>query len=119
MGTAQGARVRIRRRIAGGVVTALGLAALAGSQLALLPLQAKGAGALTAPTFKRMLAGPSVASMYSSGTEWDTTHGRIVVADTGNNRVEFYSATTAKRLGMFGTFGSANGQLNSPRDIAI
>ena len=57
--------------------------------------------------------------MYSSGTEWDKVHGRIVVADTGNNRIEFYSAITAKRLGMFGTFGSGNGQLNSPRDIAI
>src|SRR5579864_8526432 len=124
MGTAEGVRCRTRQGIAGGLVTALGLALLAGAQLVLFPLRAQGAGAtksapLTAPTFKRTLAGPSVAAMYSSGTEWDSIHGRIVVADTGNNRIEFYSATTGKRLGMFGTFGSGNGQFNSPRDIAI
>jgi tripartite motif-containing protein 71 len=74
---------------------------------------------LTPPRFSKTLAGPSVASMYSSGTEWDAIHGRIVVADTGNNRVEFYSPKTGNRTGMFGTYGSSNGQLNSPRDIAI
>src|ERR1035441_3609275 len=57
--------------------------------------------------------------MYSSGTEWDPTNDRIVVADTGNNQIEFYSATTGHRSGQFGSFGSANGQLNSPRDVAI
>jgi tripartite motif-containing protein 71 len=78
-----------------------------------------GGSTLTAPTFMKTLAGPSVASMYSSGAEWDARNGRIVVADTGNNQIEFYSPITGKRTGMFGSFGSGNGQLNSPRDIAI
>jgi tripartite motif-containing protein 71 len=72
-----------------------------------------------AVTFTKTLAGASVARMYSSGAEWDRIHGRIVVADTGNNQVEFYSPITGKRTGLFGSFGSGNGQLNSPRDIAI
>jgi DNA-binding beta-propeller fold protein YncE len=78
-----------------------------------------GAKTVTAPTFMKTLAGPAVANMYSSGTEWDPKNNRIVVADTGNDQIEFYSPTTGKRTGMFSTFGSGNGQLNSPRDIAI
>jgi DNA-binding beta-propeller fold protein YncE len=73
----------------------------------------------TTPTFIKTLAGASVANMYSSGLEWDATNARIVVADTGNDRIEFYNPTTATRLGAFGSFGSGAGQLNSPRDIAI
>ena len=123
MGLAKGTGSGSYHRVRGTLLAALGLSALAGAQLAALPVHASSAGAVraqrTAPTFIKTLAGPSVADMYSSGTEWDGVNGRIVVADTGNNRVEFYSATTGKRLGMFGSFGSGNGQFNSPRDIAI
>jgi tripartite motif-containing protein 71 len=124
MGLAKGTGSGSYPRIRGTLLAALGLLALTGAQVAALPVHASSAGAArrvqnTAPTFLKTLAGPSIANMYSSGTEWDPTHGRIVVADTGNNRVEFYSPTTGNRLGMFGSFGSGNGQLNSPRDIAI
>ena len=124
MGVAEGAGTGSGRRLRGGLVAMLGLSALVGAQLAVLPVRASGAGMrhtapLTPPSFTKTLAGASAANMYSSGTEWDNIHARIVVADTGNNRIEFYSASTGNRLGMFGSFGSAKGQLNSPRDIAI
>ena len=35
------------------------------------------------------LAGPSTAAMYPSGGEWDAANDRIVVADTGLNRILF------------------------------
>jgi tripartite motif-containing protein 71 len=71
---------------------------------------------LTAPTYTGTLAGASIANMYSSGFAWDPVNHRIVVADTGNNQIEFYSAIGTP-LGSFGSFGSANGQLNSPREV--
>ena len=71
------------------------------------------------PTFIKTLAGASIANMYSSGLEWDAANARIVVADTGNDRIEFYNPSTGARSGVFGSFGSNPGQLNSPRDIAI
>ena len=71
------------------------------------------------PTFLKTLAGASIANMYSSGLEWDAANARIVVADTGNDRIEFYNPSTGARSGVFGSFGSNPGQLNSPRDIAI
>jgi DNA-binding beta-propeller fold protein YncE len=73
---------------------------------------------LAPPTYTLTLAGPAVANMYSSGFEWDPVNQRIVVADTGRNLIEFYTPGGV-RSGSFGSFGSGNGQLNSPRDIAI
>jgi tripartite motif-containing protein 71 len=102
--------------------------AVAGS-LALLGIQSVSGVALasgtnprtahgTTPVFLQTLAGPSIANMYSSGFAWDPVNHRIVVADTGNNQIEFYSAT-GSRLGFFGAFGSAPGDFNSPREVAI
>jgi tripartite motif-containing protein 71 len=75
------------------------------------------------PTYMSTLVGASIADMYSSGLEWDPVNERLVVADTGNNLIEFYTIGTTPgtwtRTGQFGSFGSAPGQLNSPRDIAI
>jgi tripartite motif-containing protein 71 len=105
-----------------GVLASVGVLSLASVLSTASVVEASGtAGAktLTAPTFMRTLAGPAVADMYSSGTEWDAKNSRIVVADTGNNEVEFYNPTTGSRTGKFGAFGSGNGQLNSPRDIAV
>jgi tripartite motif-containing protein 71 len=72
----------------------------------------------TNPTLVSTLAGPAAANMYSSGLEWDAVNQRIVVADTGNNLIEFYTPA-GLRTGQFGAFGSGNGQLNSPRTVAI
>jgi tripartite motif-containing protein 71 len=74
--------------------------------------------ALTTPSYAGTLAGSAVANMYSSGFEWDQVNQRIVVADTGRNLIEFYSPAGV-RGASFGSFGSGNGQLNSPRDVAI
>lgn len=77
---------------------------------------ASSAGA--AATFVKTLAGPSVAEMYPSGLEWDAAMGRIVVADTGRDRILFYSTAGAKQ-GEFGNHGIGNGQFDSPRDVAV
>jgi tripartite motif-containing protein 71 len=67
--------------------------------------------------------------MYSSGLIWDPgnplcTHstGCIVVADTGFNRISVFdpgSATPATPVLQFGTYGTANGQFDTPRDVAV
>jgi DNA-binding beta-propeller fold protein YncE len=56
--------------------------------------------------------------MYPSGLEWDSRNDRIVVADTGRNRISFYSLK-GKRLGGFGRFGHGNGEFDTPRDVAV
>lgn len=121
---------RGRRRwslLTGSAVLAFGFVPLATSPSA----HASGvSGALVAhgpsqvtPTYMSTLVGASIADMYSSGLEWDPVNERLVVADTGNNLIEFYTIGTTPgtwtRTGQFGSFGSAPGQLNSPRDIAI
>jgi tripartite motif-containing protein 71 len=104
-------------------VAAAGILSCASIGLTATPAQAARVAVktptLTAPTFIKTLAGASAARMYSSGTEWDAVNHRIVVADTGNNQIEFYNPTSGGRTSAFGSFGSGNGQLNSPRDIAI
>jgi DNA-binding beta-propeller fold protein YncE len=69
------------------------------------------------------LAGPSVAATYPSGSEWDDGNNRLVVADTGLDRIEFYTYSTAdgtyQKTGQFGTHGTGDGQFDSPRDVAI
>ncbi|HEY3240280.1 MAG TPA: NHL repeat-containing protein, partial [Acidimicrobiia bacterium] len=77
-----------------------------------------GSPAGAAATFVKTLAGPSLAAMYPSGLEHDAPQSRIVVADTGRDRIIFYSPTGVKQ-GEFGTHGSGNGQFSSPRDVAI
>ena len=99
-----------------GAMVLVGMQSLGGVASASAPSPRK--ASLTAPSFLATLAGPSIANMYSSGFAWDPVNRRIVVADTGNNQIEFYSAGGTK-LGFFGTFGSGNGQLNSPREVTI
>ena len=64
------------------------------------------------------LAGPSLAAMYPSGGEYDPVNQRIVVADTGLNRVLLYSLNGVE-LGAFGTYGDGDNAFDTPRDIAI
>ena len=81
--------------------------------------------AQAAPTYVGLLAGPSVAATYPSGVEYDDVNGRLVVADTGLDRIEFYSyefdgtPSWTKLPGQFGSHGTGNGQFDTPRDIAI
>jgi DNA-binding beta-propeller fold protein YncE len=64
------------------------------------------------------LAGPSLAAMYPSGGEYDPVNQRIVVADTGLNRVLLYSLNGVE-LDAFGTYGDGDYAFDTPRDIAI
>ena len=56
--------------------------------------------------------------MYPSGEEYDAVNNRLVIADTGRDRVLVYSLTGA-RLAAFGSYGTGNGQFASPRDVAV
>ncbi len=70
--------------------------------------------------------------MYPSGLIWDQTFpgsvdGAVVVADTGYNRISVYDPiscpnpdnSTCAPLESFGSFGTANLQFNTPRDVAV
>ena len=74
--------------------------------------------ASAAVTYIGTLAGPSVAAMYPSGLEYDDVNDRIVVADTGLDKIQFYTLGGTK-LGEFGSHGTGNGQFDSPRDVAV
>ncbi|HEX6843516.1 MAG TPA: NHL repeat-containing protein [Actinomycetota bacterium] len=79
--------------------------------LAILPARAV--------TYDRVLAGPALAAMYPSGLEYDAKNDRIVVADTGRNRILFYSTAGAKLPGTFGSHGTGPGEFDTPRDVAV
>ena len=81
-------------------------------------LAAVSAPASAAPTFTGTLAGPSEAAMYPSGEQYDAVNDRLVVADTGRDRVLFYSLA-GEKLGGFGEYGNGPGQFASPRDVAV
>ena len=70
------------------------------------------------PAFVGTLAAPGAAAMYPSGLQYDAVNNRLVVADTGNNRVLFYSLA-GQPLGGFGSHGTDNGEFQSPRDVAV
>ena len=93
-------------------------AAFAGLATVLALIPAATSAAPAPPTFIKTLAGPSVANLYSSGLAWDAVNGRLVVADSGNDRVDFYNEAGTK-LGQFGSYGTANGQFDTPRDAAV
>ena len=45
--------------------------------------------------------------------------GRVYVVDRGNARVQVLDGLSGKFLGQFGVFGRGNGQLRSPRHVAV
>jgi|HubBroStandDraft_6_1064221.scaffolds.fasta_scaffold00526_18 DNA-binding beta-propeller fold protein YncE len=71
-------------------------------------------------TFLKTLAGAPAnpAAMYPSGLAWDAHDNRLVVADTGNDQIDVFSPTGTKLL-TFGTYGTANGQFDTPREVAV
>lgn len=78
--------------------------------------------ASVAPAYLSTLAGPSTAPMYPSGLIWDPASQLLVVADTGRNRISVFnpsSSSPAKPVLQFGSYGTGNGQFNTPRDVAV
>jgi tripartite motif-containing protein 71 len=94
-----------------------------------VPAAASGSATASASltvTFLKTLAGPSEAPMYPSGLIWDAHSNRLVVADTGYNRVTIFTPTSCPTppaichpVLTFGTLGTGNGQFNTPRDVAV
>src|SRR2546421_8780126 len=99
---------RIAERAALGAPTIEGLSVSGGA-----------VAAPTLPTFLGTLAGPSVGAMYDSGLEFDEANNRIVVADTGNDRILFYDEKGTKLGSGIGSYGAGDGQFDTPRDVAI
>src|SRR5690606_6754531 len=87
-----------------------------GALIAGLPFVAPAAAA--APEFASVLVEERSAAMYPSGLEYDANLDRIVVADTAGDSIQIYSLT-GERLQRFGEYGTGDGQLASPRDVAI
>ena len=56
---------------------------------------------------------------YPWGLAIDHDHGRILVTDRANNRVQSWSLSDQSLLSCIGTRGSGNLQFNEPRGIAI
>jgi tripartite motif-containing protein 71 len=96
-----------------------------------LAIPAAASGSATASpsasvTFSKTLAGPSEAAMYPSGLIWDAHSNRLVVADTGYNRVTIFTPSSCPApparcspVLSFGSYGTGNGQFNTPRDVAV
>jgi sugar lactone lactonase YvrE len=78
------------------------------------PMQVSASGVV----FFKTLAGPGMANIYSSGLSYDAVLNRLVVADSGLNRIDFYSLA-GTYLGQFGMFGTTNGKFRTPRDTAV
>ncbi len=98
------------------VTRALTAGAVVGALLA--PVVTAPPARAAAPTFLGTLAGPSQAAMYPSGEQYDAVHDRLVVADTGRDRVLIYSLGGTRRSS-FGGHGTRNGKFASPRDVAV
>jgi DNA-binding beta-propeller fold protein YncE len=71
------------------------------------------------PAYVRTIGGPGHASMYPSGLEYSVVGSTLVVADTGNNRVEKYDPATGAVLWSVGGYGTGSGKFNDPRDVGI
>ncbi|MET0526243.1 MAG: SMP-30/gluconolactonase/LRE family protein [Nocardioides sp.] len=97
---------------------AIAVGAVLSSLVAPIVLAPASAAAPAAPDFLGTLAGPSQAAMYPSGLEYDAVNDRLVMADTGRDRIRFYSLAGVSQGG-FGTYGTEDGQFASPRDVAI
>ncbi len=96
-------------------------------------LSATPTGLASTVTFSKTLAGPSTAPMYPSGLIWDPgpcaggLSSCVVVADTGYNRISVFNPANANPVTTtasvpvlsFGTLGTAPGQFNTPRDVAV
>jgi DNA-binding beta-propeller fold protein YncE len=79
------------------------------------------ATALTPPTYESTLVGPAVNIFYPSGIAYDSALNRVVVADTGLDRIDVYKAfqSSPTLIEQFGTPGPGVGQMLSPRDVAV
>jgi DNA-binding beta-propeller fold protein YncE len=76
--------------------------------------------AASTPTFLQTLAGRSEAAMYPSGLVWDANDNRLVVADTGYNRISVFQGPSWQTpVEQFGSYGTGNGQFNTPREVAV
>ncbi len=113
-----GARVERSTTRVTSVVVSFALAVTAGL-VAILAAPPTATAAVAPPDFLSTLAGPSQAAMYPSGADVDRVNDRLVVADTGRDRILFYSLDGTKLDGGFGSYGTDPGQFASPRDVTI
>jgi tripartite motif-containing protein 71 len=101
--------------------TLLGLAVSIAVIAAIAP-SASATQAVVAPTYVRTIGSPGQSDLYPSGLDVDSS-GNVAVADTGNDRVEFFAAGSATPTWSVGTRGAAPGAspdgFQNPRDVAV
>jgi sugar lactone lactonase YvrE len=111
-----GSRARAARASLLGMALSLGLLA------SLAPAAAAATSVTVAPTYVRTVGFPGQSDMYPSGMDVDAS-GNVAVADTGNDRVEFFAAGSATPTWSVGTRGALAGAtpdgFQNPRDVAV
>jgi sugar lactone lactonase YvrE len=68
------------------------------------------------------IGGPGHAEIHPSGLELNADGSVLVAADTGNNHIKKYTRNadgTYTKVWDVGSFGSAIGQYNNPRDVGL
>jgi DNA-binding beta-propeller fold protein YncE len=73
----------------------------------------------TVPSLVRTIGGPGHAVMYPSGLEFSAFDDTLVVADTGNHKIEKFDAATGALLWAVGGYGTALGKFSDPRDVGV
>ena len=72
-----------------------------------------------APELVDTIGGPGHAAMYPSGLEYSALDDTLVVADTGNHRIQKFDPATGELLWSVGGYGTGDGRFNDPRDVGV
>jgi len=73
----------------------------------------------TVPTLVQTIGGPGHAAMYPSGLEYSAFDDTLVVADTGNHKIEKFDPATGALIWEVGGYGTGNGKFSDPRDVGV
>ena len=71
------------------------------------------------PVLTQTIGGPGHAGMYPSGLEYSAADDTLVVADTGNHRIEKFDPVTGDLIWSVGGYGTGDGGFDDPRDVGV
>ena len=71
------------------------------------------------PELVQTIGGPGHAAMYPSGLEYSVFDDTLVVADTGNHRIEKFDPVTGALQWAVGGYGTGEGGFSDPRDVGV
>jgi sugar lactone lactonase YvrE len=105
------------RATASTIAAAMGLVLAVATGFSITGSAAGNVPLVATPTYVRTIGHSGEASMYPSGVAADAA-GNVAVADTGNDRVEFFAAGSATPRWSVGVRGGAV-SFQNPRDVAV